>query len=155
MKKLDTITKAIANAKEEELNNIINNKDVNILMSNTKDIFYTLLLEELKKSIDSKDYEIVFNFNYSKSKSNDIVFNYYNVIDKLANKSLIQVYTSVNLKTNQCSFNLCTSKDKSIIEKLVTTCNYENYKNKTSRKMHIEYNDIVQELKNTLSVLKS
>ena len=162
MKKLDTIKKMLDTMTEEELNktltDIINNNDVIVKTLSKAEKQSVLMFAEIEKALRTKEHQLVLDCNYSNSKfaQNSILkVDYYRLA--IAN-SMIQIYVRQN------SFRICTSASKANREKFAQLENELQFKTKydsktkrakTTERLNISYDDIVNVTKQVIAILES
>jgi hypothetical protein len=154
MKKLDTLKKELENISNEELSNIINNNNVELDSLSEHEKLSVLMYRELSKAINNKKYNLLLDCNYSNSKNEILLVDYYRLA--VAN-SMIQVYVRRN------SFRICTSASKSNREKFsqlenelhfVTKYDKKTNRAKTTERINISYDDIVSVIKQVIAILE-
>lgn len=148
------------------------NENVPVDALTTKEKFAVLIFRELAEAINGTGRTLVLDANYPKSKfhnktdkeiakgqCNQWLVDYYRVIDDNGN-SLVQVYTKLNPKTGDASFDLCTScaavnrVQFEIEEELGFTIQRRpNGDARTSRKNGIGYLGLPEVIARTLAVL--
>ena len=155
MKKIETIKKALENISNEALAQIINNADVDIDALTDNEKKYVLYFAEIEKAINTKDYKIVLDCNYSNSKNSILRVDYYRLA--VAN-CMIQVYCNA-----RDTFSICTSANKANRAKFmllendlhfVTKYDKNTLRAKTTQRNNIAYSEIVDVLKQVIAVLK-
>ena len=155
MKKIETIKKALESISNETLAQIINNADVDIDSLTDNEKKYVLYFAEIEKAINTKDYKIVLDCNYSNSKNSVLRVDYYRLA--VAN-CMIQVYCNA-----RDTFSICTSANQANREKFATLENelhfvtkYDKKTNraKTTQRNAIAYDDIVSVIQQVIAVLK-
>ena len=158
MKKLNAIVNSMNSMTSDELSKIINNTNVSVDELTESEKFAVLIFNEMQKAFTKdKDYELVLDCNYSKSKNSVALVDYYRLIDKSSNSSLIQLYVSCSVKTASCRFRLCTSCAESVIEQLQSLkfCikrDRRTHRAKTSERRNVDFNDIVSVVKSVCAV---
>ena len=161
MKNLTNIAKATETITSADIESIINNADVDIETITDNEKYAVMIFAELEKALKTKEYNLVLDCNYSKSKNDVMKVDYYRLIDISSNTSLIQFYCHCNLKAQTCFFRLATSVAKENRERLKSECNFEikiNHKTnkyKHSERRQINYSDVVNVAKSVLSVLSN
>ena len=158
MKKLDTLKKMLENIENAELENIISNENVDVDTLSDFEKLSVLMYNELAKSINSKKHTLLLDCNYADSKNvqNSIyAVDYYRLA--VAN-SMIQIYVKRN------SFSICTSASKANREHFktlenelhfVTKYDTKTQRAKTTQRINISYDDIVNVIKSVIAVLES
>lgn len=154
MKKLDTLRKELESISNEELANIINNNNVELDSLSAHEKLSVLMYRELSKAINNKKYNLLLDCNYSNSKNEILLVDYYRLA--VAN-SMIQVYVRKN------SFRICTSASKSNREKFsqlenelhfITKYDKKTNRAKTTERINISYDDIVNVIKQVIAILE-
>lgn len=158
MKKYETLKKELETVSNEELQNIINNNDIIIESLTQFEKMSVLMFRELEKALRTKEHQLVLDCNYSNSKfaQNSILkVDYYRLA--IAN-SMIQIYVRQN------SFRICTSASKANREKFAQLENELQFKTKydkktkrakTTERINISYDDIVNVTKSVIAILES
>ena len=155
MKKLDTILKNLENISNEALADIIKNDDIDIEALTDNEKKFVLFFAEIEKAINTKDYKIVLDCNYSNSKNSVLRVDYYRLA--VAN-CMIQVYCNA-----RNTFSICTSANQANREKFATLENelhfvtkYDKKTNraKTTQRNAIAYDEVVSVIKQVIAVLK-
>jgi hypothetical protein len=154
MKKLETLKKELESISNEELTNIINNNNVEVDSLSEHEKLSVLMFREIAKSVNNKKYNLLLDCNYSNSKNEILLVDYYRLA--VAN-SMIQVYVRRN------SFRICTSASKSNREKFsqlenelhfVTKYDKKTNRAKTTERINISYDDIVSVIKQVIAILE-
>lgn len=154
MKKLETLKKELENITNEKLAEIIQNENVIVDSLNDFEKLSVLMFNEIAKAINTKDYRIVLDCNYANSKNDDLKVDYYRLA--VAN-CMIQVYVRKN------SFRICTSANATNREKFATLESELHFKTKydsktkrakTTERLNISYEDIVNVIKQVIAILK-
>lgn len=156
MKKIATIEEMLKSEHiKETLAQIINNAYVDIEALTDNEKKSVLYFAEIAKAVDTKDYKIVLDCNYSNSKNSVLRVDYYRLA--VAN-CMIQVYCNA-----RNTFSICTSANQANREKFATleeelhfVTKYDKKTNraKTTQRNAIAYNDIVSVIKQVIAVLK-
>lgn len=156
MKKLETLKKMLETIESEALANIVNNDDIDIDTLSQNEKMFVLMFAEIEKAVNTKDYKIVLDCNYSNSKNSVLRVDYFRLA--VAN-CMIQVYCKARY-----TFSICTSANQANREKFKTLENdlhfvtkYDKKTNraKTTQRNAIAYEDIVEVIKQVIAVLKA
>ena len=158
---------------DEAINNLTeHNENTPADMLSTREKFAVLIFRELAQAINGTGRTLVLDANYAKSgfhnktekqlakgQCNQWLVDYYRVIDD-AGDSMIQVYTKLNPKTGDASFDLCTSC--AAVNRMQFEMEEElgfviqrrpNGDARTSRKNDIGYGALPEVIARTLAVL--
>ena len=159
MKKLDTLKKLLATADENALNTeltaIICNDDVKANELSEFEKLSVLMFAEIAKAVKTKEHTLVLDCNYANSKNDTLKVDYYRLA--IAN-AMIQVYVRKN------SFRICTSASKANREQFkqlenelhfVTKYDKKTNRAKTTERINISYEDIVDVIKSVVAVLEN
>ena len=155
MKKLETLKKELETVTDETLANIINNNDVIVKSLSQFERLSVLMFAELEKALRTKEHKLILDCNYANSKNADLKVDYYRLA--IAN-SMIQIYVRQN------SFRICTSASKAnrekfaeLEEQLQFKTKYDKKTNraKTTERLNISYDDIVNVTKQVIAILES
>lgn len=162
MKKYETLKKTLEtmneNERNETLKSIINNNDIIVESLTTAEQMSVLMFAEIEKALRTKEHQLVLDCNYANSKfaQNSILkVDYYRLA--IAN-SMIQIYVRKN------SFRICTSASKANREKFSQLENELQFKTKydsktkrakTTERLNISYDDIVNVTKQVIAILES
>ena len=158
MKKLDTLKKMLEVITDEELDNIINNKDVKSSDLTQFEKLSVLMYSEIAKALKTKEHTLLLDCNFADSKNvkNDILLvDYYRLA---INNAMIQIYVKKN------SFAVCTSASKANREQFsqlenelhfVTKYDKKTNRAKTTQRNNISYDDIVTVVKSVIAVLEN
>ena len=155
MKKLETLLKTLENISNEALAEIIDNDNVDVETLTDNEKKFVLFFAEIAKAVNTKEYKIVLDCNYSNSKNAVLRVDYYRLA--VAN-CMIQVYCNA-----RNTFSICTSANSANREKFATledelhfVTKYDKKTNraKTTQRNCIAYDDIVSVIKQVIAVLK-
>ena len=159
MKKLDTLKKTLETTAENELHEtlatIINNNDVVIKSLTKAEQLSVLMFAELEKALRTKEHQLVLDCNYADSRNSDLKVDYYRLA---IHNAMIQIYVRQN------SFRICTSASKTNREKFAqleselhfkTKYDKKTNRAKTTERINISYDDIVNVTKAVIAILES
>ena len=161
MKTLKNIAAATAKATDNELITIVDNSNVAIDTMTDDEKFSVMIYSELAKALKSKDYALLLDCNYSKSKNDVPVMTYFRLVDTSSNTSLVQFYNHCSLKAQTCFFRLATSCATVNRDRLVEECgftvkvNHKTNKYKHSERVRVSYEEVVNVAKSVCAVLKN
>lgn len=167
MKNLKNIAKAITEAKID-FANIVKCENVSVEDLTENELFSVAIFAELKKAIDTKEYQLVLDCNYAQSKFHDseqYKVDYYRLVSNdTKNASMIQFYVSANYKKQTCYFRLCTSCAKmnreqftALADELHFTVKYnaDRSRAKTSERTKVQYEELTDVVKAVCAVLSN
>lgn len=159
MKKLETLKKMLETLEESALNaevaKIIDNKEVNASDLTQFEKLSVLMFNEIAKALKTKEHALVLDCNYQNSKNEIQRVDYYRLA---IHNAMIQIYVKRN------SFAVCTSASKANREQFATLENelhfvtkYDKKTNraKTTQRVNIAYEDIVNVVKAVIAVLEN
>jgi hypothetical protein len=161
MKKLETLKKTLATLDNAELNktlaDIINNDNIVVDDLSEFEKLSVLMYAELEKALRTKEHKLLLDCNYTQSKfvQNDVLLvDYYRLA---INNAMIQIYVRKN------SFRICTSASKANREQFaqladlhfVTKYDKKTNRAKTTERINIAYDDIVDVVKSVIAVLEN
>ena len=158
MKKYEALKKELETISNEDLIAIVSNEAIIIDSLTEFEKMCLLMFRELEKALRTKEHKLVLDCNYVNSKfaQNDILkVDYYRLA--IAN-SMIQIYVRHN------SFRICTSASKANREKFAqleselqfkTKYDSKTKRAKTTERINISYDDIVNVTKQVIAILES
>lgn len=158
MKKYEALKKELETISNEDLIAIVSNEAIIIDSLTDFEKMCLLMFRELEKALRTKEHKLVLDCNYAHSKfaQNDILkVDYYRLA--IAN-SMIQIYARHN------SFRICTSASKANREKFAqleselqfkTKYDSKTKRAKTTERINISYDDIVNVTKQVIAILES
>lgn len=165
MKTLENIAKAIEQSKIN-LESVVNCENVSVEDLSDNEKFSVAIFAELKKAIDTKEYALILDCNYSQSKFHDseqYKVDYYRLVSNdTKNASMIQFYVSANYAKKTCFFRLCTSCAKMNREQFISLenelhfvikYNKDKTRAKTSERTKVQYNELCEVVKAVCAVL--
>lgn len=165
MKNLESIVKAIEQ-KKVNFAEIVNCENVSVDELSDNERFSVAIFAELAKAINTRDYTLVLDCNYSQSKFHDsetFKVDYYRLVSNdTKNASMIQFYVSANYAKRTCFFHLCTSCAKMNREQFVALenelhfrikYNKDKTRAKTSERTRVQYNEVCEVVKAVCAVL--
>ena len=158
MKKISTLSTLVNSTTADELSKIIDNENVSVSTLTENEKLAVLIFSELKKSLQSREYELTLDCNYKKSKNKLAFVDYYRLVDKSSNASLIQLYVSCSVKSASCHFRLCTSCAESVREqmqslKFIIKYDKRTLRAKTSERRNVDYTEVCYVVKSVCAVL--
>lgn len=172
-KNLETIFAEAKEITNETIANIINNEVIDETSLTEREKVSVLVYTELAKALDTKDRKLVLDCNYAASKfhnhkdesQDQWLVDYYRLVPTVnVNSTLIQFYVSVNLTKCAVTFRLCTSCAKmnrdqfeALQDELHFTTKWdkEHTRAKTSTRVGVSYDEIVDVVKAVCAVLAS
>ena len=172
-KNLETIFSEAKEITNETIANIINNDVIDETSLTEREKVSILVYAELAKALDTKDRKLVLDCNYEASKfhnhkdesQDQWLVDYYRLVPTVnVNSTLIQFYVSVNFTKSTVTFRLCTSCAKmnrdqfeALQDELHFTVkwNKEHTRAKTSTRVGVSYDEIVDVVKAVCAVLAS
>lgn len=166
MKKLETLKKTLeAENLTSILTDIIQNDNVDAETLTDREKFATLIYAELAKALNNKTNQLLLDANYSQSKfhnSDTYKVDYYRYISTdTSNDTMVQIYTSANVKLTKCKFKICFSCAKTIRSQqkaleennFIVLYNKTTGRAKTTQKTGIDYTEIVPTIKTACAIL--
>jgi hypothetical protein len=158
MKKLDTLKKMLENISNDALAEIVDNAEIDIDTLTDFEKLSVLMYAEIAKAVNNKSCKLLLDCNFADSKNvqnNIFLVDYYRLA---VNNCMIQIYAKKN------SFAICTSASKANREQFatlehdlhfVTKYDSKTHRAKTTQRINISYDDIVEVIKNVIAVLES
>ena len=172
-KNLETIFAEAKEITNETIANIINNEAIDETSLTEREKVSVLVYAELAKALDTKDRKLVLDCNYAASKfhnhkdesQDQWLVDYYRLVPTAnVNSTLIQFYVSINFTNSAVTFKLCTSCSKmnrdqfeALKDELHFTTKWdkEHTRAKTSTRVGVSYDEIVDVVKAVCAVLAS
>ena len=172
-KNLETIFAEAKEITNETIANIINNEVIDETSLTEREKVSVLVYEDLAKALDTKDRKLVLDCNYAASKfhnhkdesQDQWLVDYYRLVPTAnVNSTLIQFYVSINFTNSAVTFRLCTSCAKmnrdqfeALQDELHFTTKWdkEHTRAKTSTRVGVSYDEIVDVVKAVCAVLAS
>ena len=172
-KNLETIFAEAKEITNETIATIINNEVIDETSLTEREKVSVLVYSELAKALDTKDRKLVLDCNYAASKfhnhkdesQDQWLVDYYRLVPTAhVSSTLIQFYVSVNLTKSTVAFRLCTSCAKmnrdqfeALQDELHFTTKWdkEHTRAKTSTRVNVSYDEIVDVVKAVCAVLAS
>ena len=172
-KNLETIFAEAKEITNETIANIINNEVIDETSLTEREKVSVLVYAELAKALDTKDRKLVLDCNYAASKfhnhkdesQDQWLVDYYRLVPTAnVNSTLIQFYVSINFTKSAITFRLCTSCAKmnrdqfeALQDELHFTTKWdkEHTRAKTSTRVGVSYDEIVDVVKAVCAVLAS
>ena len=172
-KNLETIFAEAKEITNETIANIINNEAIDETSLTEREKVSVLVYAELAKALDTKDRKLVLDCNYAASKfhnhkdesQDQWLVDYYRLVPTAnVNSTLIQFYVSISLNKGVVTFRLCTSCAKmnrdqfeALQDELHFTTKWdkEHTRAKTSTRVGVSYDEIVDVVKAVCAVLAS
>ena len=172
-KNLETIFAEAKEITNETIANIINNEIIDETSLTEREKVSVLVYEDLAKALDTKDRKLVLDCNYAASKfhnhkdesQDQWLVDYYRLVPTAnVNSTLIQFYVSISLNKGVVTFRLCTSCAKmnrdqfeALQDELHFTTKWdkEHTRAKTSTRVGVSYDEIVDVVKAVCAVLAS
>ena len=172
-KNLETIFAEAKEITNETIANIINNEVIDETSLTEREKVSVLVYEDLAKALDTKDRKLVLDCNYAASKfhnhkdesQDQWLVDYYRLVPTAnVNSTLIQFYVSISLNKGVVTFRLCTSCAKmnrdqfeALQDELHFTTKWdkEHTRAKTSTRVGVSYDEIVDVVKAVCAVLAS
>ena len=172
-KNLETIFAEAKEITNETIANIINNEIIDETSLTEREKVSVLVYEDLAKALDTKDRKLVLDCNYAASKfhnhkdesQDQWLGGYYRLVPTAnVNSTLIQFYVSISLNKGVVTFRLCTSCAKmnrdqfeALQDELHFTTKWdkEHTRAKTSTRVGVSYDEIVDVVKAVCAVLAS
>ena len=157
MKKFDTLKKELATVTLEALADIVKSEDVNYETLSEHEKLAILIYRELAKALDTKEHKLLLDCNYADSKNvenENFLVDYYRLA---VHNRMIQIYCKKDY------FDVCTSASKAnreALEALEDVLHFTVKRNKktqraqTTYRNHIEYDELVDIVKQLIAVLK-
>lgn len=158
MKKLDTLKKALESIDASALAEIVSNENVDVETLSQTEKLAVLMYAEIAKAINSKKHTLLLDCNFADSKNAQkhlFLVDYYRLA--VAN-CMIQIYVK------KSSFAICTSASKANREQFktleeqlhfVTKYDSKTQRAKTTQRVNIAYDEIVDVIKQVIAVLES
>ena len=158
MKKLDTLKKELESITNEKLASIIQNDLIVIDDLSEFEKLSVLMYEQIAKAIKTKERALLLDCNYANSKfaqNDDLKVDYYRLA---IHNAMIQIYVRKN------SFRICTSASKANREQFarlenelhfVTKYDKKTNRAKTTERINIAYDDIVNVILQVVAVLEN
>ena len=172
-KNLETIFAEAKEITNETIANIINNEAIDETSLTEREKVSVLVYAELAKALDTKDRKLVLDCNYAASKfhnhkdesQDQWLVDYYRLVPTAnVNSTLIQFYVSIKFTNSAVTFGLCTSCAKmnrdqfeALQDELHFTTKWdkEHTRAKTSTRVGVSYDEIVDVVKAVCAVLAS
>lgn len=172
-KNLETIFAEAKEITNETIANIIDNEVIDETSLTEREKVSVLVYSELAKALDTKDRKLVLDCNYAASKfhnhkdesQDQWLVDYYRLVPTAnVNSTLIQFYVSINFTKSAVTFRLCTSCAKmnrdqfeALQDELHFTVKWdkEHTRAKTSTRVGVSYDEIVDVVKAVCAVLAS
>ena len=172
-KNLETIFAEAKEITNETIAAIIDNEVIDETSLTEREKVSVLVYAELAKALDTKDRKLVLDCNYAASKfhnhkdesQDQWLVDYYRLVPTAnVNSTLIQFYVSVNFTKSTVTFRLCTSCAKmnrdqfeALQDELHFTTKWdkEHTRAKTSTRVGVSYDEIVDVVKAVCAVLAS
>ena len=172
-KNLETIFAEAKEITNETIANIINNDVIDETSLTEREKVSILVYAELAKALDTKDRKLVLDCNYEASKfhnhkdesQDQWLVDYYRLVPTVnVNSTLIQFYVSVNFTKSTVTFRLCTSCAKMNRDQFeamqdelhfTTKWDKEHTRAKTSTRVGVSYDEIIDVVKAVCAVLAS
>ena len=156
MKTLKTLANALATLDIKTLDSLVHCADVDVKLLSDKEKFCVLIYDELSKAINTKDYTLLLDCNYSQSKNvaqNVYKVDYFRLVSNdTKHASMIQFYTrDVNVKSATCNFLLCTSCARTVREAFIAH-NFNSRANDTTQ-VKTTYESVVDTVKTICAIL--
>lgn len=173
---LENLIKNFETLTDDAVNEIVHCEDVDVTTLSDREKFACLVFEELQKALDTKSYKLLLDCNYPQSNMHNKsdkqlqkgqepqwLVDYYRLVSKEGSqKSLIQLYTRINLKSGKCKFNLYTSCAKDNLAQFLSLRDELQFVPvtkkggevaKTTRRMDVDYTEVVDVCKAVCAVL--
>ena len=172
-KNLETIFAEAKEITNETIAAIIDNEVIDETSLTEREKVSVLVYAELAKALDTKDRKLVLDCNYAASKfhnhkdesQDQWLVDYYRLVPTVnVNSTLIQFYVSINFTKSAVTFRLCTSCAKMNRDQFeamqdelhfTTKWDKEHTRAKTSTRVGVSYDEIVDVVKAVCAVLAS
>ena len=176
IKTLEELVKNLETLNEDNLNEIVNCKDVDVATLSEREKFSCLVFDEMRKALETPNHQLMLDCNYplsnmhhkspkqlAKGQEPQWLVDYYRLVSKEGKqKSLLQIYVAADPKRGTCKFKICTSSAKDNLAQFISLRDELHFEPvgkkggegaKTSQRTNIGYDELVDVRKAVCAIL--